>query len=84
MAHLFTSLAGFTARPGRAVEAFRIRHEVDQFGDRQPVAIVRHGGQPVRVDVPRTVDDQRVGIQDRLQQIAGLAASDAGEIGSWA
>ena len=65
----------------RGSEAAQIRDEVDEVGQRE-LWIVRHRGPSVALGVTRPFHDHRVGIQDRLDEIARwMVPSHTGELG---
>src|SRR6516165_5976371 len=69
--------------PGSVGKAFQVRHEIDQLADGQTRGEVGHGRASAGVDIAGLVDDHRVRVEDRLQQICGrMMRADVGEIGS--
>jgi len=62
------------------VQRLQVFDEVDQLAERELIAIVGHRRSPALVGVTRSIDDARIGIDDRLHELPRMPAADAGEI----
>src|SRR5262249_41968845 len=65
-----------------SVEALDVRDQVDELGEREAIAIIRHDRPALRSDVSRPRENHRTWIPDRLREVlGGRARALAGEPG---